>query len=135
MHEVISRRADQSTPSAVRRHVGRARRLACPLAFVAFAAGCASGPGGQSAGPLPQQAPLYRCDHQIEFTARFVDDSVLLDSTRGYEVLYRDAGGVTPAQRFYSNPKMKAEFGLGNNEREAVLRYPLLPLVARCVRD
>jgi hypothetical protein len=30
---------------------------------------------------------------------------------------------------------MRAEFGLGASGREAVLRYPLLPLVARCVRD
>ena len=80
-----------------------------------------------------KQAPLYRCDGGIEFTARFVDDSVLIDSTRGYEVLYLDAGGTTPQQRFYSNPKMKAEFGLGVGGREAILRYPLLPLVARCV--
>jgi hypothetical protein len=35
----------------------------------------------------------------------------------------------------YSNPRMKAEFGLGATGREAIVRYPLLPLAARCARD
>ncbi len=83
----------------------------------------------------PQALPQYRCEHGIGFTAKFVDDSVVLDSSRGYEVLYRDAGGLTPAQQVFSNPRMRAEFGLGASGREAILRYPLLPLVARCVRD
>ncbi|RYX96851.1 MAG: hypothetical protein EOO28_06220 [Comamonadaceae bacterium] len=107
----------------------RASALAGLLAMLTFLAGCA----GLQGGPSSAQSPLYRCDNNIEFTARFVDDSVLLDSTRGYEVLFRDAGGVTDRQRFFSNPKMKAEFGLGRTGREAILRYPLLPLVARCV--
>ena len=80
-------------------------------------------------------APLYRCEHGIEFTARFIDDTAVLDGTRGYDVLYRDAGGQGEQQAVYSNPRMRAEFGLGANGREAVVRYPLLPLVARCVRD
>ena len=83
----------------------------------------------------PAPLPLYRCEYNISFTARFVDDTVILDGTRGYDVLYRDAGGVGPLQSVFSNPRMKAEFGLGASGREAVLRYPLLPLVARCARD
>ena len=80
-------------------------------------------------------AALYRCEHGIEFTARYVDDTAVLDGTRGYDVLLRDAGGQGEKQAVYSNPRMRAEFGLGASGREAVLHYPLLPLVARCVRD
>ncbi|RYF38120.1 MAG: hypothetical protein EOO25_17855 [Comamonadaceae bacterium] len=123
---------------------GPSRRWGIRLQRVAIAtlgaalvsvAGCASTTGGMASDAAVPAQPLYRCENNIAFTARFVDDTALLDSNRGYEVLYRDAGGLTPAQRVYSNPKMKAEFGLGESGREAVLRYPLLPLVAHCVRD
>ena len=80
-------------------------------------------------------APLYRCEHGIEFTVRYVDDTAVLDGTRGYDVLLRDAGGQGEKQAVYSNPRMRAEFGLGASGREAVLRYPLLPLVVRCASD
>lgn len=106
-------------------------RLTASLLAVAvlLLAGCAAqGPG--------TNLPHYRCEHGIDFTVRMVDDTALLDAgARGYDVLYRDAGGVTPQQQVYSNPRMRAEFGLGATGREAVLRYPLLPLAARCVRD
>lgn len=98
------------------------------LAGVAMLAGCA-GIKGKSA------LPFYRCEHDIEFTARFADDTAVLEGTRGKDVLYRDAGGQSEQQKVYSNPRMRAEFGLGASGREAVLSYPPLPLVARCVRD
>ncbi len=82
-----------------------------------------------------ENLPRYRCEHDIGFTVKFVDDSAILNGSRGYDVLYRDAGGQTPQQPVYSSPRMRAEFGLGASGREAILRYPLLPLVARCVRD
>jgi hypothetical protein len=92
--------------------------------------GCATGNvGSASAGQR------YRCEQGIEFRVKFVDDSALIDSTRGYNVLFRDAGGQGEGQPVYSNAVVRAEFGLGASGREAVLRYPLLPLVARCVRD
>ena len=97
-------------------------------AAVFLLAGCA----GPAIGPA---LPRYVCEHGIEFTVRFVDDTAVLDGTRGREVLYRDAGGLTPQQTVYSNPRMKAEFGLGTTGREAIVRYPLLPLAARCARD
>jgi hypothetical protein len=109
---------------------------AIALAAVALTA-CAS-------GPSPTQAlPFYRCEYGIEFTAKFSDDSVVLDSTRGYDVLYRrgkSANPVVSAQskiepQAYSNPRMSAEFHLGVLQRDAILRYPLLPLTSRCVRD
>lgn len=87
-----------------------------------------AGPGNQP------EAPFYRCEAGVDFRARFIDNSVALTGSRGHEVLYRDAGG-TGDQAFYSNPRMKAEFGLGPSGREAILRYPLVPLVVRCVRE
>ena len=106
----------------------RARILLALPGGVALLAGCA----GPATGPA---LPRYVCEHGIEFTVRFVDDTAVLDGTRGHEVLYRDAGGLTPQQTVYSNPRMKAEFGLGTTGREAIVRYPLLPLAARCARD
>ena len=52
-----------------------------------------------------------------------------------FRSLFRDAGGQGEGQTVYSNAVVRAEFGLRASGREAVLRYPLLPLVARCVRD
>jgi hypothetical protein len=78
----------------------------------------------------------YRCGEGIEFTVHFADDAATLDAgPRGRDVLLRDAGGTTPQQTVYSNPRMRAEFGLGASGREAILRYPPAPLVAHCVRD
>ena len=104
------------------------------LSAVAFAlvllTGCAAGNFGNS--PTGQR---YRCEQGIEFDVKFVDDSALIDSSRGNYVLLRDAGGQGEGQTVYSNAEMRAEFGLGAGGREAVLRYPLSPLVVRCVRD
>ena len=66
---------------------------------------------------------------------KFVDDSALIDSTRGYQVLLRDAGGQGKGQTVYSNAVMRAEFRLGAGGREARLSHPLLPLVVRCGQD
>ena len=106
-----------------------------PIAMVwasGLAAACVASVVGCASQPAPEALAQYRCEHNIDFTARFVDDSVLVRDTRGQDVLYRTAG--QPPGR-YSNPRMSAEFGLGASGREAVLRYPMLPLVARCVRD
>jgi hypothetical protein len=78
----------------------------------------------------PEAAQRYRCELGIEFSARFSGDSVALDTSRGYELLFRDG---KPNE--YRNPRMSAEFKLGKDGREALLRYPLLPLAARCVLD
>jgi hypothetical protein len=78
----------------------------------------------------------YRCDEGVDFTVRFADDSARIDAGPfGSDELLRDAGGTTPQQTVYSNARMRAEFGLGASGREAILRYPLAPLVAHCVRD
>ena len=91
-------------------------------------AGCAAR-NWQTAGPR------YKCEQGIEFTVKFIDDTAVLESSRGNDVLYRDAGGIGALQSVYSSPQLRAEFGLGSSGREAELRYPMLPLVARCVRD
>jgi hypothetical protein len=92
---------------------------------------------GPITGTGPAASPArYRCEHDIEFTVRFVEDSAIVDAgPRGNDVLLRDAGGTAPQQTVYSNPRMRAEFGLGASGREAILRYAVLPLVAHCVRD
>jgi hypothetical protein len=112
----------------------KAIALACGVAAIA---GCAGGPAP------PAQLPFYRCEYGLEFTAKFSGDSVVLDSTRGYDVLYRGGKNANPEiaanakvqPNEYSNPRMSAEFKLGVLERDAIVRYPLLPLVSRCVRE
>jgi hypothetical protein len=91
--------------------------------------GCAGMNSGGSS-----ELPVYRCDQGLQFTVRFVDDTAVLKGARGDDVLLRDAGGQG-AQTVYSNPRMRAEFGLGASGREATLHYPLLPLEVRCLRD
>lgn len=82
-------------------------------------------------------AQRYRCEAGIEFSARFSGESVALDSSRGYEMLFKDAKPLPdpPKPNEYRNPRMSVEFQLGKDGNEALLRYPLLPLVARCVKD
>ncbi len=112
----------------------KALALVCGAAAVA---GCAGGPAPTA--PLP----FYRCEYGLEFTAKFSGDSVVLDSTRGYDVLYRGGKNANPEvaanakgkPHEYSNLRMSAEFNLGVLERDAIVRYPLLPLTSRCVRD
>jgi hypothetical protein len=114
--------------------VSKSKTLALGLAALAVA-GCTNGPA--PAKPLP----FYRCEYGIEFTAKFSGDSVVLDSSRGYDVLYRGGKNANPEVAVnakpheYSNLRMSAEFNLGVLERDAIVRYPLLPLVSRCVRD
>jgi hypothetical protein len=97
-------------------------------AGISLLAGCAVSPG-------PSAAALYRCEQGIEFSARFANDTAVLQGSRGDELLYRDAGGQGDQHTVYSNPALRAEFGLGAGQRQAVLRYAQPPLQTRCVRD
>ena len=99
------------------------------LSGVAALAGCAGLTGGG-----PSASPVYRCEQGLQFTVRFVNDTAVLKGARGDDVLLRDAGGQG-AQTVYSNPRLRAEFGMGAGGREAVLQYLQPLLVARCVRD
>ena len=110
---------------------GPAAALVSAMAFaLLLLTGCATGNSGTAS-----TGQRYRCEQGIEFSVKFVDDSALIDSSRGYNVLFRDAGGQGEGQTVYTNAVVRAEFGLGASGREAVLRYPLLPMVVRCVRD
>lgn len=98
----------------------------------------ATEPAASPAAPASQAASLqrYRCDQNFEFSVRFTDDSAVIEAgSRGNDVLLRDAGGVTPQQTVYSNPRLRAEFGLGASGREAILRYLAPQLVVNCVTD
>ncbi len=88
----------------------------------------------EPSGLAKASLPFYRCEHGIAFTAKFDGDAVTLDSSRGYDLLFARSKAEQDKQE-YSNPRMSASFGLGSSGREAQLRYPLLPLIARCVRD
>ena len=96
-------------------------------------ASCATDPGALQA--TPAELVFYRCENDIAFTVRFADDSAVIDSNRGYEVLYRDPKGVTPKPNKYGNRRVSAEFGLGASGKEALLTYSLAPVVVRCSRD
>ena len=98
--------------------------------MAATLAGCA----GMGAGPSAPDVSRYRCEGGLAFTVRFADGSAILKGARGDDVLLRDAGGQG-AQTVYSNPRMRAEFGLGAGGRESVLHYPVAPLATRCVRE
>jgi hypothetical protein len=119
------------------------RAFSLPVA-ISLVAACANSPGTTPTASVAAAAkPLdfYRCEYGIEFSAKFVDNTVTLDSSRGYDVLFKDSKAsaspaspsITPVE--YSNPRMNATFNLGVTGGEAVLRYPLLPLVSRCVRE
>jgi hypothetical protein len=122
----------QSMPQAIAHAaiVLHGARLALVASAMLAMAGCTQIP---KAPPPPQ----YRCELGIEFTAKFIDETVALDGSRGYDVLFRSAQGTAQAgnANFYSNPRMEVEFNQGSGGREATLRYPLLPLAVRCVRD
>ena len=114
------------------------QRPAFPLATLmalaaAMLAGCAGLSGGGSSA-MPS-SPVYRCTQGLQFSISFVNDTAVLRGARGNDVLLRDAGGQG-AQTVYSNPRLRAEFGLGAAGREALLQYlPPAPLTLRCQRD
>lgn len=120
------------------------RFAACVIA--AALAGCVSAPtpppppaaASEPPQPVAPQAslPHFRCDHDIEFTVRFGDGTAQIDAgAQGSETLLRDAGGVTPQQTVYSSTRLKAEFGLGADGREALLHYASPAIEARCTKD
>lgn len=100
------------------------------LAGMGVLAGCASGAGGAAVSGQP----VYRCDNGLEFTARFVDDSVVLKSAGAEDVLLRDAGGQGEQQPVFSSARLRAQFGLGAGAREVLLQYAAPPLAVRCQR-
>ncbi|CAA9443344.1 MAG: FIG00931156: hypothetical protein [uncultured Ramlibacter sp.] len=69
----------------------------------------------------------YRCEPGGAVFVLFANDTAEVDGlAQGSELLLRDAGGVTPRHSVYSNPRLRAEFGLGASGDEALL-HPLQP--------
>ena len=91
---------------------------------------CASSPVPSASVP----GVVYRCEQAEGFQVTFGADSAVLTGPRGRQELLRDAGGLTPQQTVYSNAGLRAEFGLGAEGREAVLRTLKPAAVLRCVR-
>jgi len=120
-------RAARATERA-RRAWRRAAALAA-LAVAATLAGCAVVKVDEAGAPQ-----RYRCDNGLRFGVSFANDAARLTGARGDDVLLRDAGGQG-AQTVYSNPRLRAEFGLGASGREAALHYLQPPLSTRCQRD
>ena len=106
-----------------------------PWMLCALLAGCAMDASPPKTAAADPELILYRCENDVAFTVKFANDSATINSNRGYEVLYRNAGGLTPSQTVYSNPRMRAEFGLGSTGKEAILRYLLQPVVVRCTKE
>ena len=96
-------------------------------------AGCATDSNSPKVADVNLDFTHYRCENDVAFTVKFANDSATIN--RGYEVLYRTAGGLSAEQTVYANPRMRAEFGLGTAGNQAILRYLLQPVVVRCVRD
>ena len=112
----------------------RGRQVAAWIGLAGMAAALSGCAGMREAGASAPAPTRYRCDGGLEFTVRFADGSAILKGARGDDVLLRDAGGEGE-QTVYSNPRMRAEFGLGADGREAMLHYPVAPLATRCVRE
>lgn len=91
--------------------------------------GCA----GMNSGATPGMQ-TYHCDQGLQFSVSFGNDTAVLKGARGDDVLLHDAGGQG-VQTVYSNPRLRAEFGLGEGGRGAALQYLKPPLSARCQRS
>ena len=96
--------------------------------------GCASLPDLFGRSALGTDT-AYRCAQAEGFNVAFGTDSAVLTGPRGRQELLRDAGGLTSRQTVYSNADVRAEFGLGVDGREAVLRLAKPAAVLRCVQD
>ena len=84
---------------------------------------------------VPVSGVAYRCDQGEVFNVTFGNNAAVLTGPRGRQELLRDAGGLTPQQTVYSNAGIRAEFGLGVDGREAVLRLAKPAAVLRCVQE
>jgi hypothetical protein len=80
--------------------------------------------------------PLYRCDNTSEFLLSLADKQATLDGVGQFfagqmqrTVLERDGN---PNTRSYRNPQVSAEFGLGKDGKDAIVRMSSVPLVLRC---
>jgi hypothetical protein len=104
--------------------------------------GCASSPMPEKSSVDKAKAaeqvarPLYRCDNTSEFLLGLTDKQATLDGVGKFfagqmqrSVLERDNN---PNTQSYRSPDMSAEFGLGKEGKEAVLRLHKVPAVLHC---
>jgi hypothetical protein len=86
-------------------------------------------PQPQPPAPAPVEAPgtRYRCGDGNTVRVLFAGDTVQVEGlTGGAELLLLDAGGLTPQQTVFTSPRLRAEFGLGADGRDAAF-HPLQP--------
>lgn len=89
-----------------------------------------------TAPAAPPSGQRYRCEQDLTITVQLASDSATVDAgPRGREVLGRDAGGLTPRHTVYSGPRLRAEFGIGADGREALLHWLApQPQTVRCTQ-
>lgn len=92
-------------------------------ALVATLAACAH------VGDAPRL--YYDCPTGMGFEVRLYEDMALIEGERGHVVLER-MGGIDALQ--YSDRLMRAEFGLGLDERLVRLDYATIPQPVYCTR-
>lgn len=82
----------------------------------------APAPAAQPSPPPPPERPaglVLACDGGERLSVRtFPDEVHVAGLGPQVEVLLRDAGGLTPLQAVYSNPRWRAWFGLGADARQ-----------------
>ncbi len=95
-------------------------------------------PGAVPEPAEPARAGIrYRCEQGGTVFVLFANDTAEVGGlAQGSELLLRDAGGLAPQHSVYSNPRLRAEFGLGAAAEEALL-HPLQPAgpTVRCIRN
>jgi hypothetical protein len=108
------------------------RRLAA-LAVAALLAGCGTGarvpPQATVGGPLGEAGKpggaAYECDAGLRLVVRTQGDETRIEGLpQGPDLLGRDAGGLDPLQSVWTGDRWRAEFGLGEDGRGALL-HPL----------
>jgi hypothetical protein len=86
-------------------------------------------------GPDATGAVRYHCDDGLRIVAAPGGESVRIDGlAQGPQELLRDAGGLTPRHLVFSSGGWRAEFGLGDDGRTALLhQLQPAPRTLRCV--
>jgi hypothetical protein len=104
-------------------------------------AGCAAmqspaTPAASASATPKAGAVTYQCEGGLRFQAQLETETARLDGLPGGpDQLLRDAGGLTPQQRVYSGPRLRAEFGLGADGAGVVLQVlQPQPATLRCTR-
>jgi len=101
------------------------RMLPAPLAAALLLGGCAS--------LLDAPRLAYWCPSDLSFEVRLYEDMALLEGLRGHVVLERSPADQDGVLR-YADPTVRAEFGLGVDQRLVRLNYTGIPESVYCER-